>query len=77
VSRWEGRPIASWLVSSSSASKGREAVIPLYLALLRPHLKCCDHLWAPHYKEDTEDLQHVQRKATKLVEGLDHKSYED
>lgn len=51
----------------------REVILPLFSALVRPHMECCVQFWAKQYTRDMHMLEGGQQMVTK---GQKHLCYE-
>ena len=54
-----------------------ETLRTLYVALVRPKLEYGNVVWSPRLQSHIDELERVQRRATKLVPTLKDKSYEE
>ena len=57
--------------------KEKSLIIPLYKAIVRPHLEYCIQAWNPYLRKYVDMLEKIQRRATKLIPGLRDLTYEE
>ena len=64
------------LIKRSFVYRYTEIIKRLFTALVRPHVEYANSVWHPRFKKDVEQLEKVQRRATKLVTSLRDMSYQ-
>ena len=62
-------------IKRSMDSRAREVILPLYSSVARPYLKHYIQMWSCLYSRDTDLLECIQRRATKMILRTDHLSY--
>ena len=65
------------IVKRSFTYMDKNMFMQLYKALIRPHIEYATVVWNPYLKKNIFLIENVQRRATKLVSGICHLSYEE
>ena len=65
------------IIKWSYDDKSMANLLPLYKALVRPHIEYCVQAWRPYYQKDVDNLEKIQRRATRMMEELRGMEYEE
>ena len=65
------------LVRRSFTNLTASTFLLLYTSFVRPHLEYAQSVWCPKLRKFVNQLENVQRRATKLVDMYKHLSYSD
>ena len=57
--------------------KGKDVIRSLYKVLVRLRLEFCVQAWCPYLRKDIAMIERVQRRTTKLLEGLNDMFYSE
>ncbi|CAM5091881.1 unnamed protein product [Eretmochelys imbricata] len=63
-------------VRQGISNRDKEVLLPLYKELVRSHLEYCVQFWSPMFKKDEFKREQVQRRATRMIRGMENLSYE-
>ncbi len=58
------------MIQRNVTYKENNLIVPLYKAIVRPHLEYCIQAWSPYIRKVINMLEKIQRRAIKLIPGL-------
>ena len=65
------------LIRRNITYKENSLIIPLYKAIVRPHLEYCIQACNRYIRKDVDMLEQIHMRATKLIPGLRYLTYEE
>lgn len=65
------------MIRRNITNRTAEGMLTLYKSLVRPILEYCIPIWRPYTKKDMDQIERVQKRFTKLINGCKDKKYED
>ena len=65
------------MISRAASEEEWPAGTVLYSMLIRPYVEYCIWVCGAQHRKDVEILERVQRRATKMIRGVEHLSYEE
>ena len=65
------------MIRRNITHKEKSLIVPLYKAIVRPHLEYCIQAWSRYLRKAIDMLEKIQRRATKLIPELRDLRYEE
>src|SRR6218665_36439 len=65
------------MIRRTIVTRDKDTILRLYKTLVRLQLEYCIQVWSPYLKQDMENLEKVQRRATKMMQSYMYLSYEE
>ena len=58
-------------------SRNRDVVVNLFKVFVRPIIEAAGPAWSPYEKQFIDQIEKIQRRATRMIPGIGHLTYED
>ena len=72
----KGRALSGMLVRNLTY-RYIDIMVPLFKALVRPHLEYANAVWSPYKKKDIKRIEQIQKDFTRKIEGLNGLDYSE
>ena len=64
-------------ITRSISKRSVDVILRFHLGLVKPHLDYAVQFWFPYYRMDINKLETVQRRMTKIFQGIRNLTYKD